>query len=245
MPTIKGYSITDIGSREENQDSMLMLTSKGERAYLAAIADGAGGADEGLTASKGLLAEIGKWFAELPEKTWDEKSGKIMNELDAKLKGIHEAMKAYANTKGITFGTTLTLLLIINEKFYLAAQVGDSRLYLYQDGTLTQITKDQTVAQKERDTGGEISCTTDKESTLLQCFGSGKVAPKYYDGTLGDTAEFLLCSDGLTNTLELAEIEDALKSGKEGSEKLDTLMRIARNRLEQDNITAITIKKSA
>ena len=241
MGNINSYSLTDIGSRDENQDSFLMLRSKDENALLAAIADGAGGADEGLTASKGLLAEIGKWFAGLPSEFWDEKSGKIMNELDAKLKEIHEKMKAYASSKGITFGTTLTLLIIIKEKSYLAAQVGDSRLYLYQDGTLTQITKDQTVAQKERDTGSEINSTGNKESTLLQCFGSGKVAPKYYDGTLKDEAELLICSDGLTNTLHFEEIEDALKASTSPFDKIDQLTRLARNRLEQDNITAIII----
>lgn len=243
MGIINSYSLTDIGSRDENQDSFLMLRSKDENALLAAIADGAGGADEGLTASKGLLAEIGKWFAGLPNELWNEKSGKIMNELDSKLKEIHEKMKAYASTKGITFGTTLTLLIIIKEKSYLAAQVGDSRLYLYQDGALTQITKDQTVAQKERDTGNEISCTGNKESTLLQCFGSGKVAPKYYDGTLKDEAELLLCSDGLTNTLRFDEVEEALKTYVLPFDTIDNLMRIARNRLEQDNITAIIVKK--
>lgn len=241
----KAYSITDLGGRKENQDSFLLLqksSESGKYVLLAAVADGAGGFGEGQTASRGLLDAIRKWFGSVSAETFFSQSN-LMNLMDAALKKIHDDMLDYAREKGITYGTTLTLLLILEDTKYIAAQVGDSRLYIYQAGELQQITKDQTVAQKERDTGSEIHCSSNKESTLLQCFGAGTVSPKYYDGTLHDSAQIMLCSDGQSNKLENSEIKEVLETEKHPEEKLDFLLRMARNKGEQDNITTVLITK--
>lgn len=241
----KAYSITDIGGREENQDSFLLLqksSKSGKYILLAAVADGAGGFGKGQTASKGLLETIRKWFGSVSAETFLSQ-GNLMNSIDAALKKIHDDMLDYAQEKGITYGTTLTLLLILEDTKYIAAQVGDSRLYIYQAGELLQITKDQTVAQKEKDTGSEICCSSNKEATLLQCFGSGTISPKYYDGVLQEAAQIMLCSDGQSNKLLLNEIKDVLETEKHPEEKLDFLLRMARNKGEQDNITTVLITK--
>lgn len=246
MAVFKGFHITDIGSREENQDSLIMLQKPGENGnyiLLAAIADGAGGCQEGKIASTSLLSAITKWFQETPSDILEEKRGKLMNALDAALKEIHENMKEYARKKGITFGTTLTLIIITNENRYIAAQVGDSRLYIFQEDSLVQITKDQTVAQREKDTGEEMKCSSEKNSTLLQCIGAGKVSPKYYDGTLAGKSQIFLCSDGQTNRISQDEIKEVLETDKAGDEKISILVRLARNKMEQDNITTILITK--
>lgn len=242
----KAFQSTDIGNREENQDSMLLLQKHdgaGSYIFLASVADGAGGFGDGKRASKTLHRGIYEWFSLTPASVFLESQGQLMNMLDAKIKEIHAKMVEEAKEDGISYGTTLTLFLLLEDKKYIAAQVGDSRLYIHENGRLTQITKDQTVAQKERDTGKVINCATDKESTLLQCIGAGTVAPKYYEGTISDKAQILLCSDGQTNRLSNREIQEVLETNREGDEKLQILLRFARNKLESDNITTLLITK--
>lgn len=242
----KAYQITDIGGREENQDCMLLLQKPdglGGYILLAGVADGAGGFGDGKKASETLKKEIHKWFAQTSAAEFMEPQGNLMNFVDAKLKEIQELLLRKADEENITYGSTLTLLLILRETKYLIAQVGDSRLYLYQEGQLHQITKDQTVAQKEKDSGKEISCSSNKKSTLLQCFGSGSIFPKYYEGQLPKEAQILICSDGQSNRLSSSEIKEVLETDKPGNEKLSILLRLARNKLEQDNITTILITK--
>lgn len=243
----RAHQRTDTGCREENQDRILLLQKPdgiGGYILLAAVADGAGGFGEGAKASQALMTEVHRWFAQVSAEELLGPRGLLMNAVDTKLKEIHHLLLRKAEEENIRYGSTLTMLLIAQEKHYLVAQVGDSRMYLYENAQVRKVTKDQTVAQKEKDLGRSIPCSSNKKSTLWQCFGSGDLSPKYYDGTLGDVAQILLCSDGQTNTLSMSEIREVLETEKTGAEKLDLLLRLARNKLEQDNISAILIEKT-
>ena len=96
--------------------------------------------------------------------------------------------------------TTLTLYLSVWPRGYLL-QVGDSRCYLLRDGELTQITRDQTMAQEMVDLGvmkAEEAANTRLAHTLTSSIGGSQTDPKVTRFAMTWGHVLLLCSDGLT-----------------------------------------------
>jgi serine/threonine protein phosphatase PrpC len=78
-----------------------------------------------------------------------------------------------------------------------------------------QITKDQTVAEYERESGSIVSSVPEykKEHTLLEWLGYGKDEPNpvIYECDIGETCDILLCTDGLSNSVSDKEIFEQLR----------------------------------
>ncbi|WP_373067316.1 PP2C family serine/threonine-protein phosphatase [Gemmatimonas sp.] len=88
----------------------------------------------------------------------------------------HDAVRARRDEKGLrgTMATTLTLYIGVWPTYYLL-QVGDSRYYVWRDGVLSQITRDQTMAQDLVDDGilsPAKACTTPMAHVLSSAIGS-------------------------------------------------------------------------
>lgn len=245
-----GAAHTDPGGKA-NEDSFLLMKHKSEKdmILLACIADGVGGMEAGRLASSFIRESFAEWFeiekGSLIGKGFEELTEKIYK----KLMEIHEALKVFERERNIRCGSTVTLALLMKNKF-LIIHVGDSRAYICMQGNIRQITKDQTVAQMERDMGRSRSeddiVNKRKESTLLQCMGVGRLVPQVYEGELQKEYALLLCSDGLTNTLEKEDIREELEKSDVYAVKqhLINLTLLARERKEKDNITSILIKRS-
>ena len=155
----------------------------------------------------------------------------------------------YGQSRGISLGTTVTALLIVNDK-YACVHVGDSRLYKISDA-MHQLTKDQTVAaheiEQQRMTAAEAK--TDRRSNiLLQCVGASRVIePELSTGTLAENDAFMLCSDGFRHHVSSEEMfgviaPPLLTSEKVMKKSLMDLIELNKSREEKDNITAILIK---
>ena len=127
--------------RSNNQDSVYA----GPR--LLAVADGMGGHAGGEVASKVVIAAV----APLDD---DEPGHDLLAQLeDALLAGNDAIIELVAQEPELSgMGTTLTAVLFAGTRLGLA-HVGDSRAYLLRDGTLTQITKDDTFVQSLIDEG--------------------------------------------------------------------------------------------
>ena len=137
--------------------------------------------------------------------------------------------------------TTLTLYLGVWPRAYLL-QVGDSRCYLLENGELSQITRDQTMAQELVDLGvmsqGEAS-NTRLAHTLSSSIGGRQTAPVVtrIDANWGKVA--LLCSDGLTNHVSDERIRDRLRSMTSAQQVCEDLLEEALAGGGTDNITLI------
>ena len=243
-------TFTDIGPKyKNNEDSHLLLQHRVENDMIifGGIADGIGGLGNGNIASSFVIESLREWFILEKEKFILMDAKNVTNELYEKVLEIHEALKIFQKEKAIDCGTTLTAILIRRDE-YIIIHVGDSRVYALENEEIKMITKDQTLAQLNRDRGEEkdlgIQERIKMESTLLQCIGKNNVVPKIYVGAFFENYAVLLCSDGLSNTLTVGEIKEEIeKERRSEKERLSILAAMARKKGEKDNISALLIRR--
>lgn len=235
-----------------NQDSFtikLADTYIGEVVF-AVICDGMGGFSSGEIASSSLINMFSKWFKndfsqyDLIELDPDE----IFNEWKRMLIKANHIIQKYGNQNSIKLGTTITALLMFGNKYY-CVNVGDSRAYYLRNGRLHQITKDQTLVQREIDAGNisaEDAEIHPQRNVLLHCIGcDNNLKTDFYFGeyTLNDI--FLLCSDGFRHKISSAEIAEIFTRGDFDEDsltkKISYLIELNKSRKETDNITALIV----
>jgi protein phosphatase len=137
--------------------------------------------------------------------------------------------------------TTLTLYLGVWPRGYLL-QVGDSRCYLLRHGELTQITRDQTMAQEMVDLGvmkAEDAAATRLAHTLTSAIGGSQTDPKVSRFEMAWGHVLLLCSDGLTRHVPDERIRDVLRSMASARDACETLLQEALDGGGSDNITVV------
>jgi protein phosphatase len=142
-------------------------------------------------------------------------------------------------------GTTITAALVF-ERVVLVAQVGDSRCYLFREGKLSPLTRDQSVVQELIEAGAitsEQARTNPQRNLILQALGSGsrlEVALSRSELVEGD--QLLLCSDGLWGLVEAEEISDILQGAANAEEACEALVARANALGGTDNITALVAR---
>jgi serine/threonine protein phosphatase PrpC len=213
-------------------------------ASLAMVADGVGGAAAGETASRVALTGIAQYVTRTLRcyyRTAEDED--FSDALREGARECHEELRRMAEEDSDYRGmaTTLTLYLGVWPRAYLL-QVGDSRCYLLRDGELTQITRDQTMAQEMVDLGvmkPEQVAGTRLEHTLTSSIGGSHTQPKVtqFDMTWGHV--LLLCSDGLTRHVSDDRIREVLRSMSSAQQACETLLEDALRGGGTDNITIV------
>jgi protein phosphatase len=258
---------TDVGKvRENNEDQFLVVRRRRERdilcssvpeellldhrqhAYTALVADGLGGHRFGDLAS--LLAVRVGWELGGKEIKWTIKTNR--NEVeDLKQKAtvfmqlIHQALKAEVdmNPRLHGMGTTLTLCQSVGPSVFVV-HVGDSRAYLYRNGTIRQLTRDHTLAQLMIDLGEadpdspEVKRVRHVLSNAMGV-GQGDVFVEFSHHHLEDGDRLLLCTDGLTDLVDGSELGPILDANPRPSDACDALVDLALERGGRDNVTAV------
>lgn len=264
---IDAWGLTHPGLvRKENQDHFFQgaLTRRGlavERtsvgldqepfgtdrlASLGIIADGVGGRSGGGEAARraveGLVSSVATFFHEAADR--EEEDPEVFSRLlqDAAL-AVHEDLLRKAAREGgeRSFATTLTLFLGLWPHAYLL-QVGDSRGYVFRDGVLTQVSRDQTVAQELIDSG--VMSRTMAERTrwadVLSSAVGGKEAAPVVTRVMRDWGTvILLCSDGLTKHVSDERIAARLGAMTSARQVAEQLLEDALEDGGTDNITII------
>ena len=225
--------------RSKNEDSILVREPD-----LYAIADGMGGADAGEVASYEAVAMLGRLdlsgLARPDILPFLERSIQNIN------KKVWELSCEKQNFKGM--GTTLTAVYMPNPHSAFVGHVGDSRIYVWQDGVLRQVTSDHSyVAElvRQKQMTQEEAENSNKKHMITRAIG---VAPDVQVDTfeilLDGAQKLLICSDGLTNMITEAEIERIM--GDRNLERLaDGLMNGAITAGGDDNISFIVIDLEA
>jgi len=121
-------------------------------------------------------------------------------------------------------------------------QMGDSRCYLLRGGELTQITRDQTMAQELIDLG--VLTRADASSsrlshTLSSSIGGRQTAPVVTRIGLDWDTVVLLCSDGLSRHVPDERIRERLRSITSARQVCEDLVQDALDAGGQDNITVV------
>ncbi|ORM57564.1 serine/threonine phosphatase [Pantoea rodasii] len=222
------------GMRDENQDRTGTEFDEQKACFL--VCDGVAGLPGGEMAAQivrdSLLTQLHNSVEFTPESTRAaiEQCQQVL--LDAQGK----------NPKYARMSTTLAALFIDREKQRAWwAHAGDSRVYHFRHGVLSQVTRDHSLAQQLREAGYEN--TGINSNLLYNALGVEPARPATFSEviSLTDGDAFLVCTDGFWLNLTTHEMEQALRMVNACEEWL-TLMEQAVNRsVKNDNLSALAI----
>jgi serine/threonine protein phosphatase PrpC len=214
-------------------------------AVIAMIADGVGGLSSGEEASALALETAMQYVTESMDCYYrtDSSAERFIEELQAAAMRAHEAVLAAREQDGPRrrMATTLTLYMGVWPNYYLL-QVGDSRYYSWRDGTLTQVSRDQTMAQDLVDMGvlsAAAAKGTRLANVLSSAIGGDQAAPvvTHLPADWGNV--HLLCSDGLTKHVSDERIAERLATMTSAKQVCEALLQDALDGGGSDNITII------
>ena len=236
------YKITDAGPKD-NADSCFVV-QYGLTAALACMADGVSSQDKASLTSSFITECVDDWFEEEGARIFSSDPDTVKDDMLRLTLDIHNDLLAMAEENPhARFGSTMDLVIIGNRKMFIT-HVGDSRVYLYDGHDFQKLTEDQTVEEVEKTSGVRIEIDEKRKAhTLMQCMGAGEVDPYQYEFDVPTTCDILLCTDGLSNRLKAPDFTKELKKKQTGSDALLALVKMARDRGETDNITAILIRR--
>jgi protein phosphatase len=214
-------------------------------AFIAMVADGVGGGKGGEQASATALEIATAYLATSANCFYgaDAHESEFVNTLHAAAMRAHDAVveRAKEDPDVRTMATTLTLFMGVWPAYYLL-QVGDSRYYLYRNGTLNQITRDQTIAQDLLDQGvftPAIAQRSKYSHVLSSAIGGEQTEPRVTRLQADWGNVHLICSDGLTKHVTDARIAERLSAMTSSKEACEQLVQDALDDGGTDNITVI------
>ena len=202
-------ALSDKGEvRETNQDACcveLAQTSIGD-VVMAVVCDGVGGLDAGEYASAVVVANFVRWFKHVLPCLIDQAQGNgtvlgasTIRESWGNL--ITQLNEALLNQRDKTrMGTTFSGVIALDGR-YVVAHIGDTRIYrLSKNGTISQITEDQTLVNSQLAEGDitlDEAVTSHVTHVIMQAIGSSDdVIPVFYSGRYRNGDLFVACSDG-------------------------------------------------
>ena len=213
IPGISLGKIHDIGRRDYQQDSFGQTAVLRNTGILAVLADGMGGLSGGERVSQKIVMEALTFGSTL-------QANQVPTALPGMVAGINRAVNQMLGPKGLyTSGSTVVSALITGNALRWIS-VGDSRVYLYRDGQLSQLSRDhdllqdwmpdilegkRSMAEALRDPNGR---------KLTSFIGMGELRHVDYNRTpipLLPGDRVLLMSDGIYGTVSDAEMAAILR----------------------------------
>jgi protein phosphatase len=260
------HGLTHVGKvRAENQDHFLLATvhkrvnvlatNLGQQehlplgdqrvAFLAMVADGVGGEEGGAEASATALEAVMQYVNDSMSCLYDRDVAEsaFTDALQKCAIRSHEAIltRGRAEERQGQMATTLTLFMGVWPAYYLL-QLGDSRYYLWNGAALTQVTRDQTLAQELVDRG-VLSRAQAPHTRFAHVLSSALGADAAEPVVTRLTAEWpyvhLLCSDGLTKHVSDERIAERLATMTSSRQVCEALLQDALDDGGSDNITII------
>lgn len=218
---------------------------RSDHAYVLIVADGMGGGRAGEVASEmvlrlgwELVARHPSWLMRFEPRIWPE----VRERLEEFATNLQQLISDYSRTdpKLTGMGTTWTCAYVVGWHVIIA-HVGDSRAYLWQRGKLTQLTKDQTMAESLIRNGLPASETLRYRHILTNAFGCDHdhIFLESHYHRLGPGDRLLLCSDGLYDMVSDDVIARELASTVTPQQACDRLRDAALAAGGRDNVTVV------
>jgi len=237
---------TDPGKvRKNNEDSFLV----DERLNLAIVADGMGGHNSGEIASQIAVNVTREKFLDMAntEHKPANYNGKFQlhtNQLAFASQMantiIYETGLAKSENKGM--GTTLTAVLFQNDKLSII-HVGDSRVYLFRENTLYQISQDHSLVMDQVRRGIITKEQAEKsplQNILTRAMGTQKtIEVDMSEIELKENDRIFLCTDGLFKCVKEDSAADILRGNKDVRASCEKLIETANINGGPDNITVV------
>ena len=232
--SIDWAGVTDVGLRRaHNEDSYVA------EAPLFVVADGMGGHSAGDVASDAVVRRMAE-AAVRDRLTTDDIE-------EALRRATADIAVAAADTE-LGVGTTATGAFLSDDDGdpeFTIFNVGDSRVYLVDEGTLRQVTVDHSVVQEMVDAGlirAEDAESHPDSNVITRAVGFDvDQRPDYWRVPARAGLRLLVCSDGLTKELSGADMERLLGEQPETLAAASALVRAAVEAGGRDNVTAVVV----
>jgi protein phosphatase len=217
-----------------------------ESGYGMLVADGMGGMAAGEVASRlaiqtlvQIVLEVPDWILLVDELSAPELKTRVseyFQEIDS------EISKQQATDPSLAgMGTTMTLAYSLGSEAFVG-HVGDSRAYLFRDGTTQQLTQDHTHVQRLVSAGAisrQQAATHRLRGVLTQAIGgqSGQLRVEVHRLQLREGDRLLLCTDGLTDMVPESSIADVLARERPAQQICQDLVDLALEAGGRDNVS--------
>lgn len=262
---LNGYVMTHPGrKRANNEDNFNLFGSirekvenancevkssvilKNDMPLCVSVLDGMGGGKDGEWASLECARMVKPIDVPAKDDFLNFLTGKILTLVNSMNDAVCKRMGEDPKDR---IGTTFSGLFFYNKKA-VSANVGDSRIYLYRNGKLTQLSHDHSKGQEMIDKGhmSEEEAREYKSwHVLTQCIGAFPeecvLSPFYTEVNLQEKDRFLLCSDGLTDMVRDGEMQKILLNciNKDVVSTAKQLLETALNNGGSDNVTVMLI----
>ncbi|SEB53974.1 protein phosphatase [Paramicrobacterium humi] len=227
---------TDVGKiRSNNQDSGYA----GE--YLFMVADGMGGHAGGDVASAIAAKRIME--ADAKYESVEAAQMALQDAVMAANDQLSEAVVEHPELTGM--GTTVDALMVVGDEVAIA-HIGDSRIYLYRDGELTQITTDHTFVQRLVDSGRITAAEArmhPRRSVLMRVLGDVDTSPELdvFAMTIHDGDRWIICSDGLSDYVDDRDTLQIVSAGQNAQKTADRLVKKTLDNGAPDNVTVVVL----
>lgn len=224
--------------RPQNEDSVAAFPEFG----VWAVADGMGGHEAGDVASRIIIEELASLG--VPISAQDQRA-RVQERLDR----AHQRILAHSRDRGLGGAGSTVASLLLHGSELACIWAGDSRIYLFREGGLTQLTRDHSEVAMMVASGAmteDQARVAPRRNVITRAIGIGQVAtPETASGVIKDGDRFILCSDGLTEHLadrEIACFASRPLSAQDLASALiaETLVRGAR-----DNVSVIVVDCTA
>jgi len=249
---LRGRGVTHPGRiREINEDAFLSEPDLG----LFLVADGMGGHSAGELASRLAIDAISAFVArtkDTDDVTWpygiesqlSYHGNRLATAIRLANRRVYKTSESHDDYTGM--GTTVVAALVAGGRLVYAG-VGDSRLYSFLDGTLTQLTRDDswvaTVRAVSSDVDEAALARHPMRHVLTNVLGAREqVDLEVEERPLAPHEILLLSSDGLHGALGDEDIGAVLAGTDDLEDAAARLVQMALERDGSDNITAVLVR---
>ncbi len=235
------------GKRDYQEDSLWYKSfSSPEGVMCGVIADGMGGMDNGAESSKIAISVFESCASQIhPGKD-------IPSQLYDICKTANKAIYETNSTKDMNGGATLVCVFVINNLLYWIS-IGDSRIFLYRDGMLASVNEEHELENRMYNglMCGDVDLNDIREMKehelrkLTSNLGRSSIPmvdQNFISYQLQKGDKILLCSDGVSGTLNENEISDCLKDPNPdvNCDKIVEMIEL-KDKKRQDNFSAVVI----
>lgn len=230
--------ISRTGGRAVNEDAVSKSRAKG--IFCAVVADGLGGHKGGQLASSLAVGAIIDSFEKNP--------GFSQEHLRSYIESGKDAVSAHAlSDPDLLHMSSTAAVLLIRGRRAMWANVGDTRLYKFSGGEISDVTEDHSVAFSDFVRGDieyDMIRTSPQRNRLTSAIGVNMDSINFSgEHRIDASTSFLMCTDGWWEYVKETDMENTLSDSETAEAWLEKMLKIREENApaDSDNFTAAVI----